>query len=83
MDHYGNASMEAKRKAYRPVIQRLLKRRAAQPVSIQQKKEPVRQVPLLDGLYGDTTLTIGCNYMSPLVTGGGDLWVMSTTINRI
>jgi hypothetical protein len=49
MDHYGNASMEAKRKANRPVIQRLLKRRAAQPVSIQQKKETVRQVPLLDG----------------------------------
>jgi hypothetical protein len=28
MDQYGNASMEAKRKANRPVVQRLLKRTA-------------------------------------------------------
>jgi hypothetical protein len=35
MHHQGNASIEAKRKANRPVIQRLLKRLAAQPVSMQ------------------------------------------------
>jgi hypothetical protein len=29
MDLYGNASMEAKRKANRPVVERLLKRTAA------------------------------------------------------
>lgn len=36
MDHYGNASMKAKRKANRPVVQRLLKRMAAnEPVFVQ------------------------------------------------
>jgi integrase len=35
MDHYGNASTEAKRKANRPVIQRLLRRPSNQHVSIQ------------------------------------------------
>lgn len=36
MDQYGNASMEAKRKANRPVVQRILKRTAAnEPVYVQ------------------------------------------------
>jgi integrase len=35
MDQYGNASMEAKRKANRPVVQRLLKRTANQFVLVQ------------------------------------------------
>jgi integrase len=35
MDQYGNASIEAKRKANRPVVQRLLKRPANQPFAVQ------------------------------------------------
>ena len=35
MDRYGNASMEAKRKANRPVVQRLLRRSATDQVVIQ------------------------------------------------
>jgi integrase len=35
MDQYGNASMQAKRKANRPIVQRLLRRPANQQVSIQ------------------------------------------------
>ena len=35
MDHYGNASALAKRKANRPIVQRLLRRPATQQVSIQ------------------------------------------------
>jgi integrase len=35
MDQYGNASALAKRKANRPIVQRLLRRSATQQVSIQ------------------------------------------------
>jgi integrase len=35
MDQYGNASTVAKRKANRPIVQRLLRRPANQHVSIQ------------------------------------------------
>ena len=35
MDHYCNASTEAKRKTNRPVVRRLLRRRTNQRVSIQ------------------------------------------------
>jgi integrase len=35
MDQYGNASMLAKRKANRPVVQRLLRRAANQPFAVQ------------------------------------------------
>jgi hypothetical protein len=34
MDHYGNASTEAKRKANRPIVQRLLRRSANQQISM-------------------------------------------------
>jgi integrase len=35
MDQYGNASAQAKRKANRPIVQRLLRRSATQQISIQ------------------------------------------------
>jgi hypothetical protein len=35
MDQYGNASALAKRKANRPIVQRLLRRSASQQISIQ------------------------------------------------
>src|ERR1700724_4281076 len=37
MDHYGNASTLAKRKANRPLVQRLLRRSASEQVTVQKK----------------------------------------------
>ena len=71
MDHYGNASIEAKRKANQPVIQRVLKRSANANFNPIKKgnSEPVS--PDWTVLDSDFTLTLHPNHMIALVAGGG------------
>ena len=57
MDQCGNASALAKRKANRPIVQRLLRRSATQQVSIQPKlSNKVNCLRKLQGIRGSIRL---------------------------
>ena len=69
VDPYGNASALAKRKANRPIVQRLLQRPANLAVSISINKGNCVSVPLIGQFW--TVATSARNLMIALVAGGG------------